>query len=236
MVPRVSLSPHESPRSADFKINSPTSRRRAGRGRFKELSRVLPLIFLLVIFSFPTLSSFRENSELVQSLELLQSLSQNQQSLPQNQQSLPQNQQSLPQTHKTKENATFGSLATLFLAPMGAPEGSEKHRIELNTLQALTMLRPEIEVVVFAKETDRIRSFCDPLNIRVVDNFRTNPHGTPILKSMFEALEHDDTVESPFLGYLNADLIFDGNLIKTLQGILKGIQKDQLKPLLLASK
>lgn len=119
---------------------------------------------------------------------------------------------------------------------MGAPEGSEKHRIELNTLQALTMLRPEIEVVVFAKETDRIRSFCDPLNIRVVDNFRTNPHGTPILKSMFEALEHDDTVESPFLGYLNADLIFDGNLIKTLQGILKGIQKDQLKPLLLASK
>lgn len=117
-------------------------------------------------------------------------------------------------------NDTEGSLATMFLTTHPTKVGTQKYFIQTNTIQALALLKPEIRAVVFSKDFV-IEKFCRPLGIRVIKDYKTNAYGTPFLKEMFQQLEYESSLKSKFIGYLNADIVFDRWLLATLHVIWK---------------
>lgn len=70
----------------------------------------------------------------------------------------------------------------------------------MNTVKALHYL-PGVQVVVFSKD-EIVKQQVDALGlgVEVVSDFRTNPHGSPILTSMWKHVEHHST--SKMVGYV----------------------------------
>jgi len=116
-------------------------------------------------------------------------------------------------------------LATLATTLLPTEAGAQKYRIQLNTLRALSYLRPDIDTVVFsnnnASSSGVVDEMCKKLGIRVINDFESNPHNTPYVRSIFEYLEGDVSISSPFIGYVNADIIFSSTLNNTLNAILQ---------------
>lgn len=134
--------------------------------------------------------------------------------------------------HTADEHNAHGTnhpdtVVTMFLTLFPSPVGSQKYAIQLNTLRAMHFLWPTVEVVVFAKEQE-IRTMVAPLGLEVVSDFMTNPHGTPYLRSMFEHVTHH--ADSPFVGYTNADILFNSAMVETLRAIKNGIDTGLLHP------
>jgi len=122
------------------------------------------------------------------------------------------------------EGKTSSTLATLATTLLPAKLGTQKYRIQLNTLRALSY-RPDIEIVVFSNNNDSssgiVDEMCKSLGIRVINDFESNPYNTPYVRSIFEYLEGDVSISSPFIGYVNADIIFSSTLKDTLNAILQ---------------
>lgn len=121
-----------------------------------------------------------------------------------------------------------GALLTMTATLFMAEKGTQKFGIQLNTLKAITQLRPEVDIVVFSTGQD-VHDVCKSLGIRVVEDFGTNPYGTPFLHSLFQRLETDFSQMSTFIGYMNADIIFDSNLVLTLRAIKEARDRMELK-------
>ena len=126
------------------------------------------------------------------------------------------------------EQACNTSLLTMTTTLLPANKGTQKYGIQVNTLKAITKLRPEVDIVVFSKAQE-VHDMCRLLGIRVVEDFGTNPYGTPFLHSLFQELEADVSQMSTFIGYMNADIIFDSNLVLTLRAIKETRDRMELK-------
>ena len=63
--------------------------------------------------------------------------------------------------------------------------------------------------------------------MRILEELDSNLHGTPFLQSMFQQLETDFCTPSYYIGYINANILFDHQLITTFKAILKASQ-DQM--------
>lgn len=69
-------------------------------------------------------------------------------------------------------------------------------------------------------------------HLEIVSDFRVNPHGTPILASMFAHIEHH--AKSYFVGYTNGDILFPADLIATLRSIRQHQDEGHLTKRILA--
>ncbi|KAA0151618.1 hypothetical protein FNF29_04542 [Cafeteria roenbergensis] len=107
------------------------------------------------------------------------------------------------------------------------PEGEQKYLIQRNTLIAFANLGESVEMTVFT-DSPQIQALCAELAPSVVcsSNFRTNSHGTPVLKSMY--LHIENATAAPFYGYVNADIIFTDALLKALRAVQRGIHEGVL--------
>jgi hypothetical protein len=83
------------------------------------------------------------------------------------------------------EQACNTSLLTMTTTLLPANKGTQKYGIQVNTLKAITKLRPEVDIVVFSKAQE-VHDMCRLLGIRVVEDCGTNPYGTPFLHSLFQ--------------------------------------------------
>ncbi len=72
-----------------------------------------------------------------------------------------------------------------------------QHYIQRNTIMALKFLEG-VDVVAFTKE-EPVKALAADLGVEVVDDFRTNQFGTPILSSMFQHVDHH--MSTRFVGY-----------------------------------
>lgn len=109
-------------------------------------------------------------------------------------------------------------VVTMFLTLVGSPIDSQKYAIQLNTLRALSFLAPEVRTLVFAEEDDLVvRDMVRPLGIEIVSEFETSPYGMPYVRSMFQqAFLRSRTL---FVGYTNADILYNSALIDTLRAV-----------------
>jgi hypothetical protein len=128
----------------------------------------------------------------------------------------------------TADGPLISVFTTLMVRPSQDEHGEQKFMIQRNTLMALKLLEPEVELTVFT-DSEQTKKLCDELSVRWSSNFTTNSHGTPYLKSMFLAVEGNLT-RAPVYGYCNADILFDGTLVKTVKAVLKTVQGGTLKP------
>lgn len=117
----------------------------------------------------------------------------------------------------------LSAFTTLFDKDRSDPIGEQKYMIQRNTLAAFAALGPQVEMTVFTT-SEQVERLCDELGPGVTcsRDFRSNVHGTPLLKSMFLSVER--RTKAPFYGYLNADILFDGVLLKALRTVQRGIK------------
>ncbi|KAA0161836.1 hypothetical protein FNF31_03621 [Cafeteria roenbergensis] len=117
----------------------------------------------------------------------------------------------------------LSAFTTLFDKDRSDPIGEQKYMIQRNTLAAFAALGPQVEMTVFTT-SEQVERLCDELGpvVTCSRDFKTNVHGTPLLKSMFLSVERRTT--APFYGYLNADILFDGVLLTAIRTVQRGIK------------
>lgn len=117
----------------------------------------------------------------------------------------------------------LSAFTTLFDKDRSDPIGEQKYMIQRNTLAAFAALGPQAEMTVFTT-SEQVERLCDELGPSVTcsRDFKSNLHGTPLLKSMFLSVER--RTKAPFYGYLNADILFDGVLLKAIRTVQRGIK------------
>ena len=125
--------------------------------------------------------------------------------------------------------STDGLILTLATTLLHTEPGTQKYYIQLNTLRALALLKDDINVVVFTKDATGERLCLEAGIKHVVKEFETNQYGTPYVKSIFEKLDNiHDSEKSTFLGYVNADILFDTRLIHSLKAISQAYTEGRL--------
>jgi hypothetical protein len=136
-----------------------------------------------------------------------------------------------PQSPSTPASARKGPLISVFTTLMVRPSqdehGEQKFMIQRNTLMALKLLEPEVELTVFT-DSERTKKLCDELSVTCSGRFETNSHGTPYLKSMFRSIER--STQAPMYGFFNADILFDDSLLQSVRALLSAIEAKKLKP------
>jgi len=142
---------------------------------------------------------------------------------------------------KDEEDHSAPISITLFLTPR---EGDQlKMKIQQQTIMGLHYLKDlGVSLVLFDFEepSDAIdppsvnkvienaggpwQRLATTYNFSVVKGLPANPHGTPFLKPMFQYIEWRFP-SSAFIGYLNADILFGPDLIRTLKAVRNQIDK-----------
>ena len=121
-----------------------------------------------------------------------------------------------------RETPLLTVFTTFFAKDTSEAHGLQKYLIQKNTLLALKYMAPEVEVIVFSKD-GQIKTMGKELGVPVWSEFDTNPYGTPLLKSMFQAVER--YTKAPFFGYTNGDILFGTDLIQTLRATLQSVEQ-----------
>jgi len=103
-----------------------------------------------------------------------------------------------------EEGKTPSTLATLATTLLPAEAGAQKYRIQLNTLRALSYLRPDIDTVVFSNDNSSSRGvvvdeMCKSLGIRVINDFEYNPYNTPYIRSNLNTWNMMSLYQAPSL-------------------------------------
>jgi len=121
----------------------------------------------------------------------------------------------------------LSAFTTLFHKDRSDPHGEQKFQIQRNTLVALAAMAPDVEVTVFTT-SEQVEQLCEDVGPAVTcsRDFKENRHGTPLLKSMFQAVEQ--ATAAPVYGYLNADILFDRRLVQALRAVLRGVREKVL--------
>ena len=90
-----------------------------------------------------------------------------------------------------------------------------KKIIHNNTFRNWALLRPQVTPILYYGSNDTLHQKALYYGWHVIKVPRSNTKGTPILKNMF--METERKFSSHFYAYANADILFDGGLIKTLE-------------------
>jgi len=106
-------------------------------------------------------------------------------------------------------------LLTLFTAPKPFVD-PHIDMIQRNALRNWLALGEEIEVVVVGNEPG-ISEACKELNILHLPDVKGNDLGTPLISSIFDLARQVNN--SPYLAYVNADILFLPGILDSLQRI-----------------
>ena len=124
-----------------------------------------------------------------------------------------------------------GPIVSLFTTVIDRKD-ELKAFIQSNTMRSYNFLGPGLAATVFT-ESAKWANIAREAGISALTQFPKNPHGTPLLKGMYHAVEK--TFTSPettafFYGYSNADILFSQTLLDTLMVIHRDIVLGRLKP------
>ncbi|GAB1609652.1 uncharacterized protein LOC115217102 [Argonauta hians] len=92
-----------------------------------------------------------------------------------------------------------------------------KKEIHENTVRNWLALGPSVKVIVFSTNPET-REFCEKIGCNYQSISVQGVTGVPLLKTMY--IEAQKTFDSLFYAFANADILFEGNLIKTLESVM----------------
>jgi hypothetical protein len=100
-------------------------------------------------------------------------------------------------------------MMTLF----ATPKAFQAHIgvIQRNALRSWTLLRPRPEILLLGDEPGT-REICEEYGLRQIPDIERNPHGTPLVSSIFEKARQEAT--QPLLCYVNCDIILLPDLLE----------------------
>lgn len=115
-------------------------------------------------------------------------------------------------------NATPQLCVALTFPTLRHKEDPLKRLAHQNTARMYAALGPRVRalVAVAAQFNESAEEGLEPLPSAPA----TNAHGTPLLSSLLERAR-DACPQTPLVGYANADILFDGGLLSTLDALLK---------------
>ena len=99
---------------------------------------------------------------------------------------------------------------------------ASKNYIYKNTIQNWALLKPDVIPVLFIHLNASAEFFVDfarQRNWHVFQVPKTGVSGLPVLRHMF--MEVQRLFDTPFYGYANGDILFDGNLTNTIRELIK---------------
>lgn len=117
-------------------------------------------------------------------------------------------------------------LVTIFLTPFRVDRSTPKGLIQINTISALAIL-PGVTVVLFA-EDNSVDDIAAAFDLTVLRSFATNKFGTPVLRDLF--LRVLDISTTPFVGYMNGDILVAEDFTHTLSAVLMAIRQGVMNP------
>lgn len=106
-------------------------------------------------------------------------------------------------------------LITIFSAPKPFTD-PHIDLIQRNAIGSWTHLGPQVEVLLVGDEAGTEAAARD-LNVRWIADVRRNAQGTPLVSDIFEQARRNST--SPFLLYVNADILLMPDLIEALDDV-----------------
>ncbi|CAE7940337.1 unnamed protein product, partial [Symbiodinium sp. KB8] len=123
------------------------------------------------------------------------------------------------------------TLLTVFttLVPrrnQNSPEAQQKSTIQSSVIRALAALRPHVALVVFTDDPGIAQEVRDLGAAAVTDGFRAAPYGAPYLRDMYAWVRQHS--QSPFYGFMNADILFGPDLVDAVDVVLRGIANGTL--------
>jgi hypothetical protein len=92
-------------------------------------------------------------------------------------------------------------------------------------LHALASLHPYVLLVVLS-EDGKLAGMAADIGVHVATRFRKTSFGMPYLRDVHEWLQ--DNTAAPFVGFMNADVVFGPSMIPALQAVLHSVQAGQL--------
>jgi hypothetical protein len=124
-------------------------------------------------------------------------------------------------------------LLALFTTQFSASgtEDPEKAAIQRNTLLAFKFLGPEVDGIVFTDDAGTAL-VAQEVGVKHSADFTKNPHGTPVLKGMYQGAERVSP-GAEFLAYCNGDLLFGPDLLLTVHAIKALVDAGTLPPRIL---
>jgi hypothetical protein len=108
------------------------------------------------------------------------------------------------------------SLLSIFSAPK-AFTNPHISIIQRNAIQSWLNLGDEVEVFLVGEEAG-MAEVAEDFDLRVLKNVARNEAGTPLVSSIFSLAR--EASESPFMVYVNADIILMSDLINSLKAII----------------
>lgn len=113
-------------------------------------------------------------------------------------------------------------MLTLFTIPKGFV--GHTGVIQRNAIRSWTQL-PGCEVILFGEE-DGLGEAARDLGVRHVPQIARNEKGTPMVSDAFAQIRH--LARTPFVAYVNSDIVFDDSLIKAVQALQGSVLNDWL--------
>lgn len=114
------------------------------------------------------------------------------------------------------------SILTLFTIPKGFV--GHTGVIQRNAIRSWTYL-PGCEVILFGEE-DGLGEAARDLGVRHVPQIARNEKGTPMVSDAFAQIRH--LARTPFVAYVNSDIVFDHSLIQAVQALQGSVLNDWL--------
>ncbi|MDR3574590.1 MAG: hypothetical protein P4L50_12050 [Anaerolineaceae bacterium] len=114
-----------------------------------------------------------------------------------------------------------------FLSVFSAPKPfTNPHiaTIQLNAIQSWQQLGPEVEVILVGAEAG-IADAAERLNVKHLPDVRLNAQGTPLVSSIFELARTFAGNNSPFLAYVNADILLLPDFVETTRQVAGQLQQ-----------
>lgn len=105
---------------------------------------------------------------------------------------------------------TFFTLPKGFIGPL---EHAQK-----NAIESWLQLTPKPEIILFGDETGT-KSYAQAIQAKNSPQVAASPIGTPFINDM--VTKANDTATTPYLGYINTDIILAPNFMTVVQAILK---------------
>jgi len=134
-------------------------------------------------------------------------------------------------------NQRSSALACIAVTFMSTDNDHLKALANNNTANNYYNLRPNIMpfLATIPEMEHGIDIWTDFGHENFLNETETNSHGTPKLRSILQQLERKCPTQVPFVGYANADILFDSGIVTTLKALSEWIQS-YFKPLMIVGR
>jgi hypothetical protein len=106
-----------------------------------------------------------------------------------------------------------------YLTIFSAPKKFSNPHIDIiqrNAIQSWMHLGPDVEVILVGEEDGMVKA-AETLGVKHLPHVKRNQWGTPLVSSIFKLAR--DTSNSPFMAYVNADILLMPDFVKTTRTV-----------------